>query len=154
MASSTDRVLLTVSESIWVDRPPEAVFDYTADFATRTEWDRAITEVTILSASPRTARIAVPGVGHTTVVTRLDRRPERTSAVFQEVDSRWITGGGGSWKYEPEGGGTRWTVTNSLEFRPSWLIRLLRPVITRDIRRKARRAMAEAKRILETGPSA
>jgi hypothetical protein len=150
MAPSTDRVLLTISESICVNRPPEAVFDYTADFATRTEWDRSVTEVTILSASPRTARIAVPGFGHTTVVTRLDRRPERTTAVFQDVDSRWVIGGGGAWKYEPEGGGTRWSVTNTLEFRPSWLSRLLRPVITRNVRSKTRRAMAEAKRILES----
>jgi hypothetical protein len=29
-------------------------------------------------------------------------------------------------------------------------MRLLRPLITRDIRRKTRRAMAEAKRILES----
>lgn len=149
MAPSTDRVLLTVSESIWVNRPPEAVFDYTADFATRTEWDHSITEVTILSASPRTARIAVPGVGHTTVVTRLDRRPERTSAVFQDVDSRWITGGVALGSTNRKATATRWTVTNTLEFKPSWLMRLVRSVMTREIRRKTRRAMAEAKRILE-----
>jgi hypothetical protein len=150
MATRADRQLITVSESIWVNRPPEAVYDYTADFATRTAWDRSISEVTILGTEPRSARITVPGLGRTSVVMRLDRRPERTSAVFQDVDSRWITGGGGAWQYAPEEGGTRWTVTNSVEFRPTWLFRLLRPFISRNIRANTRRAMAAAKRILET----
>jgi hypothetical protein len=149
MAPSTDRNLVTVTESIWVNRSPEAVFDYTSDFARRTEWDPAISEVTILSASPRAARVTVPGLGPTSVVMRLDRRPERTSAVFQDIDSRWITGGGGAWQYAPEEGGTRWTETNTLELRRSWLMRLLAPVIVRNLRRSTRRAMAEAKRILE-----
>jgi hypothetical protein len=150
VARRTDRHLITITESLWVNRPPEAVFDYTADFATRTEWDRSISEVTILGTSPRAARVTVPGLGRTSVVVRLDRRPERTSAVFQDVDSRWITGGGGAWQYAPEEGGTHWTVTNSVEFKPSWVIRLLGPVIARNIRGKTRRAMAEAKRILES----
>ncbi len=112
-----DRNLVTVTESIWVNRLPEAVFDYTSDLAQRPEWDSAITKVAILSASPRAARVTVPGMGQTSVVMRLDRRPERTSAVFEDIESRWITGGGGAWSYESERGGTRWNETNTLVLR-------------------------------------
>ena len=94
---SVDRNLVTVTESIWVDRTPEVVFDYTSDFARRTEWDRAISKVAILSTSPRAARVTVPVLGQTSVVMRLDRRPDRTSGVFEDIKSRWITGGGGAW---------------------------------------------------------
>ena len=47
----------------------------------------------------------VAGLGRMTVVYRLDRRPERTSAAFVDVQSAWITGGGGSWEYEAVDGG-------------------------------------------------
>ena len=146
---SAERNLVTVTEAIWVDRPPEAVFDYTQDYARRTEWDAGISEASVVATSPRTARVTVAGLGRTTVVYRLDRRPERTSAEFQDFESRWITGGGGSWRYEPEAGGTRWTETNTLELRRTWLLRLLAPIIAWNVRRSTRRAMAEAKRRLE-----
>ena len=149
MAPSTDRTLLKVSESIWVDRPREIVFDFTSDFSRRTEWDGAVSEVTILGTSPRSARLTVPGIGRTNVVMRQDRRPERTSAAFQDIESRWIIGGGGSWQYEPERGGTRWTETNTLELRASWPLKVLAPILTWNFRRATRRAMAEAKRQLE-----
>ena len=149
MVPSVGRNLVTMTESIWVDRSPEAVFDYTSDFARRTEWDRAISKVAILSASPRAARVTVPVLGQTSVVMRLDRRPERTSAVFEDIESRWITGGGGAWSYEPERGGTRWTATNTLVLRSTSPLRLLAPVIAWNLRRSTKRAMAEARRRLE-----
>jgi hypothetical protein len=151
---SARRNLVTVTEAIWVDRPPEAVFDYTQDYTRRTEWDPGISEASVLTTSPRTARVTVPGLGRMTVLYRLDRRPERTSAEFQDIESRWVTGGGGSWRYEPEAGGTRWTETNTLELRPTWLMRLLVPVIAWNVRRSTRRAMAEAKRRLEAESAA
>jgi hypothetical protein len=86
-----------------------------------------------------------------TVVYRLDRRPERTSAAFVDVDSAWITGGGGSWEYEAIQGGTRWQQTNSLELKHTRLAGLVAPVLERSLRRSMRRAMAEAKRRLELG---
>ena len=146
---STERNHVTVTEAVWVDRPPEAVFDYTQDYTRRTEWDAGISEASVLSTSPRAARVTVPGLGRTTVVYQLDRRPERTSAVFQDIESRWVTGGGGSWRYEPEAGGTRWTETNTLELRRTWLLRPLVPIVAWNMRRSTRRAMAEAKRRLE-----
>jgi len=138
-----------VTESIWVACPPEAVWNYTQDFARRTEWDAGIAETKILKQDPRTVRVKVAGLGRMTVVYRLDRRPERTSAAFVDVESAWISGGGGSWEYEAVDGGTRWQQTNSLEFKRPRLAVLLCPLLERGLRRSTQRAMAEAKRRLE-----
>ena len=114
---SDPRHVVSVTESIWVACPPEAVWDYTQDFTRRTEWDAGIAEATILQQDPRTVRVKVAGLGRMTVVYQLDRRPERTSAAFVDVESAWVSGGGGSWEYEAADGGTRWQQTNSLELK-------------------------------------
>lgn len=149
---SDPRHVVSVTESIWVARPPEAVWDYTQDFTRRTEWDAGIAEATILQEDPRTVRVEVAGLGKMTVVYKLDRRPERTSAAFIEVESAWVSGGGGSWEYEAADGGTRWQQTNSLELKRPRLAFLLAPLLERGLRRSTKRAMAEAKRRLEAGP--
>ena len=138
-----------MTESIWVACPPEAVWDYTQDFTRRTEWDAGIAEATILQREPRTVRVQVAGLGRMTVIYKLDRRPERTSAAFVDVESAWITGGGGSWEYEAADGGTRWQQTNTLELKRPRLAVLFGPVLERGLRRSTQRAMAEAKRRLE-----
>ena len=149
---SDPRHVVSVTESIWVACPPEAVWDYTQDFTRRTEWDAGIAEATIVGQEPRTVRVKVAGLGRMTVVYRLDRRPERTSAAFVDVESRWITGGGGSWEYEAVDGGTRWQQTNSLELKRPRLAFLFGPLLERGLRRSTKRAMAEAKRRLEAEP--
>ena len=77
---------------------------------------------------------------------RTVRRPERTSAAFVDVESAWLSGGGGSWQYEPAGRGTDWTQTNTLELRPGWLFRLLAPLVERNLRiqHEARDGQGEA----------
>jgi Polyketide cyclase / dehydrase and lipid transport len=147
---SGSRRVISVTESVWVNRPPKAVFDYTQDYARRTEWDQGIAEAAIVGTAPRAARVRIRGLGAMTVEYHLDRRPERTSAAFVDVDSAWITGGGGSWQYEPENGGTRWQETNSLELKRPRLTRLLAPLIERNLRQSTRKSMAEAKRRLES----
>jgi Polyketide cyclase / dehydrase and lipid transport len=146
------RHVVTVTESIWIDRSPEDVFDYTQDYARRTEWDTGISAAKLVDTEPRTARIRVKNLGTMTVVYRLDRRPERTSAAFNDVDSAWVNGGGGSWQYEPENGGTRWQQTNSLELKRPWLGVLVGPLLESGLRHSTRTSMAEAKRRLEAKP--
>jgi Polyketide cyclase / dehydrase and lipid transport len=149
---SDPRHVVSVTEAVFVSRPPETVWDYTQDFSRRTEWDAGIAETTILQQDPRTVRVNVPGLGRMTVVYRLDRRPERTSAAFVDVESAWVSGGGGSWEYEPADGGTRWQQTNSLELKRPRLAFLFGPLLERGLRRSTQRAMAEAKRRLEAEP--
>ena len=149
-----ERRVITVTESIHVARAPESVFDYTQDYGRRTEWDKAIAVATPLGTEPRSARVTIPHLGSMTVVYKLDRRPVRTSAAFVDVDSRWITGGGGSWEYEAVEGGTRWQQTNTLELKPGWLSRIFASRIERSLRMATQRSMAEAKRRLEGGEDA
>jgi hypothetical protein len=149
-----NRQVVTVTETVWVERDPTAVFDYTQDYSRRTEWDRGIKHAEILGTDPRTIRVRMAGLGDATVVYRLDRRPDRTSAAFIDVASRWVSGGGGSWQYEDADGGTRWQQTNSLELRAGWLPRLAAPLIRSSLRRSMRAAMAEAKRRLEADATA
>jgi hypothetical protein len=151
---SAARHVVSVTESIWVNRPPEVVFDYTQDYAHRTEWDAGIAEATLVASEPRSARVRIAGLGSMTVVYRLDRRPERTTAAFTNVDSSWISGGGGAWQYDAENGGTRWQQTNSLELKRPRLTRFLGPMIKRSLRQSTQRSMAEAKRRLESGAGA
>ena len=148
------RHVVTVTESIWIDRSPEDVFDYTQDYARRTEWDAGISTAKLVETEPRTARVRVKNLGAMTVVYRLDRRPERTSAAFSHVDSAWVSGGGGSWQYEAEDGGTRWQQTNSLELKRPWLRVLVAPLLESGLRHSTRTSMAEAKRRLEAEPKA
>jgi hypothetical protein len=54
-------VVVTATETAWIARPPEAVFDYTQDYAHRTEWDRGAAEAQVLGRDPRSVRIRVPG---------------------------------------------------------------------------------------------
>jgi polyketide cyclase/dehydrase/lipid transport protein len=149
---SDRRHVVSVTETIWVERSPEVVWDYTQDYTRRTEWDAGVAEATVLGLDPRTVRVRIPGLGSMTVQYRLDRRPVRTSAAFMDVESSWISGGGGSWEYEAADGGTRWQQTNSLELKRPRLAFLLAPLLERGLRRSTKRAMAEAKRRLEAEP--
>lgn len=150
---SENRKLVTVTESIHIDRPPDVVFDYTQDYGTRADWDAGISEATLLAESPRRVRVKVPRLGRFTVEYQLFRRGERTSAAFMDVESAWISGGGGSWRYEASDDGTDWTQTNSFELKHPRLLDWLAPMFEATLRSSMRRAMAKAKSILETPTS-
>ena len=49
------RRTITVSETIHVERSPEAVFDYTQDYGTRTDWDDQIARAVVVSDPERVA---------------------------------------------------------------------------------------------------
>ena len=147
---SADRVTVTVSETVHVRRPPEEVFDYTQDYATRSDWDASVTEAEVLSDEPRRVRIVLRGVGRMIIEYQLFRRGDRTSAAFTEIDSRYFTGGGGSWSYVARDGGTEWTQTNTLQLKPGVVGRILAPMTRRSLASGMRSAMEKAKTIMET----
>ena len=149
-----DRGTITVTESIHVDRGPDAVFDYTQDYATRTDWDPAIRAATVLSEEPRRVRLTSPGLGTYVLEYRLFRRGDRTSAAFAGVGTWLFSGGGGSWRYEADGAGTRWTQVNTLELRHPRLTGWLATLIERNVRSSMRTGMARAKAIMEAQPQA
>ena len=119
-----DRVTVTVSETVQVQRTPEEVFDYTQDYATRSDWDASVSEAEVLSEEPRRVKVNVRGVGRMTIEYQLFRRGDRTSAAFTEIDSRYFTRGGGSWSYVARDGGTEWTQTNTLDLKPGLMGRV------------------------------
>jgi hypothetical protein len=143
------RQTISVSHTIHVDRPPDAVFDYTQDYSTRSLWDPSITDSELLSDEPRRVRATIKGVGSTVVEYKLFRRGERTSAAFTQMDSRFVTGGGGSWSYAACDGGTDWTQNNTLELKPGLVGRLLAPMVRRSLDSAMRESMAKAKEIME-----
>jgi hypothetical protein len=145
-----DRRTITVSESTLVARDPEAVFDYTQDYATRTDWDPAIKRARVLGEDPRRVEITSPGLGTYVLEYRLFRRGDRTSAAFEDLGAWLFSGGGGSWRYEAEGGATRWTQVNTLELRHPRLTGWLAPLIERSVRSSMRTAMTRAKAIMES----
>jgi ribosome-associated toxin RatA of RatAB toxin-antitoxin module len=148
------RVTVTATESIWVKRSPEQVFDYTQDYATRRDWDPTVMSARVLSEEPRRVEAVMQGIGPLVIEYKLFRRGERTTAAFRDVDSTLISGGGGSWSYVARDGGTDWSQTATLEFRHRLVGWLMAPLLRRNMRTLMRKAMAEAKRIMETIPPA
>ena len=146
---------VTVQVSVVVRSSPDKVWDYTQDWRRRREWDAAVSEVLKIFPGPPPricARFAGGAVFN--VEYKLYDRPHKTSLVMTPADARtgagWLTGGGGSWRYEAGPGSTEWVQTNTLVLRDHWLLRWLRPVISAALRWSTRRAMSRAKRRIES----
>ena len=144
------RQTVTVSHTVHVDRSPEDVFDYTQDYSKRSTWDPDNADSVLLSEEPRRIRSTIKGVGSAVVEYKLFRRPERTSAAFTEVNSRYVTGGGGSWSYAAKDGGTDWTQINTIELITGFMSRLLAPIVRRSLASSMGKSMAAAKSIMES----
>ena len=143
-------VTVTATESIWVDRSPEEVFDYTQDYATRSDWDPTVKSAKVLSEEPRRVEEVLEGIGPVVMEYKLYRRGDRTTAAFRDTASSLISGGGGSWSYAAKDGGTDWSQTATLEFRHRLVGWLMAPLLHRNMQTLMRKAMVEAKRIMES----
>jgi polyketide cyclase/dehydrase/lipid transport protein len=141
---------VTITEELFIARPPEVVWDYTQDYARRPEWDRSILAASVLENGPR-PRIRVRAAGGLRGVFqyKLFERPRRTSVELTEVESALISGGGGSWSYDASGAGTQWTQTNALRFKSRFAYWMFGPLVRWSMRRATRSAMRAAKRFLE-----
>jgi hypothetical protein len=144
------RQTVTVSHTVHVRRSPEEVFDYTQDYGTRMDWDPTVKSAEVLSDTPRRVQVVMAGIGPLVIEYKLFRRGERTSAAFSGVNSRLISGGGGSWEYAARDGGTDWTETSTLEFRNGLVGRLFAPILRRNMATLTRKAMDKAKAIMES----
>ncbi|MBI3542718.1 MAG: SRPBCC family protein [Deltaproteobacteria bacterium] len=141
---------ITVHESVVVAASPEAVWDYTQDWRRRREWDGSVSEVLELVEAPRRhvkARFAGGMVFD--VEYKLNDRPRMTSLAMVNGTSSWVTGGGGSWRYEARGDGTEWVQTNTLVLADRFPMRLLRPLLAVSLGWSTRRAMRKAARKIE-----
>lgn len=141
---------ITVTESTFIARPPDVVWDFTQDYSRRREWDSAILEAVVVSRDP-VPRVRIAAAGGLKAIFQYKEflRPVRTSLALEDVQSAVVSGGGGSWSYESVVGGTRWTQTNTIVLKPGWWRRALAPLMRITMRAATRKAMANAKRALE-----
>ncbi|HUP57435.1 MAG TPA: SRPBCC family protein [Bdellovibrionota bacterium] len=140
---------VTATRSISVQAPPEAVWDYTQDWNRRAEWDSSVSELISLTEKPRQVRARFKGGLVFDLEYKLDDRPRKTSLAMVNGNSRWIIGGGGSWRYDAIPGGTDWTQTNTLVLRDHWLMRLLVPFLRVGLGLSTAQAMRAAKLAVE-----
>ena len=142
----SDRIAM--KQSLFVHRPPDAVWDFSQDYSRRREWDKTIRSAIVLSLDPW--RVQVRIAGGTTAVFRYLKleRPAQTIVLMEDVRSPLVSGGGGTWKYEARYGGTWWTQNNSLELKPHW--QFLAPIVRWRLERAMRKAMKKAKTLMET----
>ena len=142
---------ITVSRSLFVARPPEAVWDFTQDYARRCAWDASILEAVVVAAQPA-PRVRIRARGGLRAVLQYQKfdRPSQTSLLMEDVRSTVVAGGGGSWSYAAQGEGTLWTQTNSIVMRPGWWRALLAPLARGQLEASTRRSMEKARTILES----
>ncbi len=142
---------VTIRDEIFIRATPEEVWDYTQDWTRRHEWDAAVRSAEVLGAAPRVVRMRGAASFAATVTYKLDDRPRRTSLAMTEVSSPVVAGGGGSWEYAAENGGTRFSQSNTITLRDGLLARAAAPLLSWMFRRSTRKALRTAKRILEAG---
>jgi hypothetical protein len=145
-----DKINIKVNEEIFINRPPEVVWDYTQDFSKRLEWDKYLIKTTVLQENPKTVTIKGKGNFEATLVYKLNDRPNKTTLVFTEIKSPLIEGGGGSWRYEKKDNGTLWTQMGSCTLKNGFMSKLMIPLVRAMLRYNMRSAMKLAKKILES----
>lgn len=150
---------ITVKESVFIAARPEVVYDYTQDWTRRTEWDFSVVSADVIQKEPvQIINVRAWGGMRFTAQYKLNDRPHRTSMAMTDLKqggflirfNYLISGGGGSWKYELENGGTRWTQTNTRVIRNQFLYLVLRPFLYWQLRQVTLKGLAQAKTILET----
>ena len=141
---------ITIRNSIFVNRPPDEVWDFTQDYKLRTSWDKTVKEAKIIQEEPsRKVWIKTTGDEEVLFKYKLERRPEKTSLVMMESNSYWFKGGGGSWVYYEKNGGTNWVQTNTVVLRKGLLGRLAKPLVAILLKWNTGQAMKRAKKIIE-----
>jgi hypothetical protein len=141
---------ITATHAIVIQAKPEEVWDYTQNWNRRPEWDVSVTRAKVLKEQPRTVWVHMRAGLELEVTYKHFERPRLTTLALKLIGFPWIKGGGGSWKYEAEGAGTRWTQHNTLELREDFVGRVTAPVFSRILQRLTIRMMERAKEIIET----
>ena len=144
-------ISITIKETIYIDQPPEVVWDFTQDYQLRTLWDKSIIEAKVLQQEPhRIVAIIAKGNSRMNFQYKLDDRPNKTTLAITDVHSSFILGGGGSWQYIASGNGTLWTRTDTLLLKNRFWIRLIVPLITFQVKRNMKDSMKRAKYLIES----
>ncbi len=144
------RNVITVKNSISINKPRETVWEFTQNYDNRVLWDYAVKKVEVLQNIPtRIVKLEMFGGSIITFVYKLDDKPNKTSLATKDVKSTIINSGGGAWKYESAKDGTVWTQVNSLVLKNSYWLTLFRPIIKEILFIQTKLSMQRAKRLME-----
>ena len=145
-----NKITITIHHSIYINRPREVVWDYTQDYSLRPDWDKTVIEAKVLQTTPQKI-VELKTSGNTIMkfVYKVYDRPNKTTLAIHDLNSKWIEGGGGSWKYEDQQGGTLWSQTNTLIIKPTIFLLVFRRMIIFIFKNQTRQSMQRAKEILE-----
>jgi hypothetical protein len=70
------KINITIHHSIYINRPREAVWDFTQDYSLRTEWDKTVIEAKVLQTTPRQiVELKTSGNTMMTFVYKVNDRP-------------------------------------------------------------------------------
>jgi hypothetical protein len=141
---------ITIRQSVLINKPKEVVFDFTQNYDNRAKWDSSVLQATILQTSPnRIVKLKMKGNTEMTFVYKLDNRPDKTSLATQNVQSLIIKTAGGSWSYEEQDNQTIWTQVNTIVFKDSFLLQLIKPFMRWMFKMQTNKAMNKAKKLIE-----
>jgi hypothetical protein len=141
---------ITIHHEIFVARPGPLVWDYTQNYDHRHEWDDAVLRAELVAPAPnRIVKLKLRGNTAMNFIYKLDERPHKTTLAAKEIKSPIIESAGGSWTYEEEAGGTRWTQTNTIVLKNKLFLLLFLPLFRILFDRQTKKAMQRAKEIME-----
>lgn len=142
---------ITVSDSIFINRPPEAVWDFTQDCYKWPEWDRLINGADLIQTNPK--KVDIRGRGK--LVAQLDyvlnERPLKSSWQMVNIISPLFTEAESSWSYTQVDGGTLWSQNKTYTIKDSLFTWLFSPLTVLTFRSTTKLGMRKVKNMLENG---
>jgi uncharacterized membrane protein len=143
--------MITVQESIAIDRPAKDVFAYVSDQTNAPLWQSGLMEVRRTSDEP----IGI-GTRHTFVRTFMGRKMEGSNEYTRWEPNKLVAfeaisgamGVEASYLVEPTGTDDA-RLTSRIEIRPSGLFRLAEPLMAAGLRREVKVNLGTLKRVLE-----
>jgi uncharacterized protein YndB with AHSA1/START domain len=157
-AGETDREgvpeMIKAERSIVINRPVDEVFAYVGDQTNTPQWQVGLAEVRPMTDGP-------PGVGTRYAFVRkfMGRRMEATNEYVAYEPGRRIafktTSGPvaleASYLFESAAGGTK--LTSRIEMQPAGLLRLVEPLMARNLRQGMKVSFVQLKDLLESRPA-
>lgn len=142
---------ILIRQSIFINKPPGAVWDFTQNYELRSRWDPSVQKAEVLETLPhRVVKLYMKGKTTMTFIYKLDDRPNKTTLVAKDISSPLIEAAGGFWSYEETNGGTLWTQTNSIALKNRFWVRIVFRLLKWMFERQAWSAMQRTRMLLES----
>jgi uncharacterized protein YndB with AHSA1/START domain len=143
---------ITFTEKVVIDRPKDTVWDYTQNYERVTEWDHSIVDASLVQSSPKTVKLKTRDGYSMTIVYKLENRPNKLSLTYRKVESSVIEHGSVTATFEERNGTTLWIQTCTYVFKTGLFMGLKLPYYRWKFGLRIRKAMQNAKEVLESMP--